>query len=528
MSSRQPPSAVRGSSTVHPVALQDFPHWHEEGQLVWFTDTVLEVRTPGTIWITPPGGAVWIPSNCVHRVVTPGPGNERLLHIARGACDGLPDRPCIVTLSDELEAAAAVFLECNDGESERPALERLRATIVPAPVAGSREPLPSSPLPSSACNEAVDVRAGTGPLQLIADILELHPDDARTLDDWARFSQTSSTSLRRQVRLATGSSFVDWRRRLRLLAGIRRLAAGMSPQQVQHELGYRTQRAFDTTFERVLGTSPERYFEPLRRERPLASARVTTSQEEPRLWAEAGPERAGLLPRHWHSAGEFLWASTGVRSVATAHGSWVLPANAGIWLPPGEPHEITQPRDLHAYCIMIDLAGCEGLPAEPCVVHVGDDLGRRIDALVARGEGVACHDADARSFLNAIRDAGVSPLPLPLLRESPLSPLFAALRDHPTDAQKRTHWARYLGMSTRTLTRTFRRETGMSLGAWRQLLRLRHGLARLALGDAVSRAAQESGYDSVSSFVAAFRRALGTTPGRYFELERAASPASSS
>jgi len=199
----------------------------------------------------------------------------------------------------------------------------------------------------------------------------------------------------------------------------------------------------------------------------------------------------------------------------------VLPPNTGIWLPPGEPHEITQPCDLHAYCIMIDLAGCEGLPVAPCVVHVPRELEQTLDALVARGEGIACHDADAQRFITAIRDAGVSPLPLPLLRESSLSPLFAALRDHPTDSQRRAHWARYLGMSTRTLTRTFRRETGMSFGAWRQLVRLRHGLARLALGDAVARAAEESGYDSVSSFVAAFRRALGTTPGRYYELERA-------
>ncbi|PYX73830.1 MAG: hypothetical protein DMG78_07865 [Acidobacteria bacterium] len=57
----------------------------------------------------------------------------------------------------------------------------------------------------------------------------------------------------------------------------------------------------------------------------------------------------------------------------------------------------------------------------------------------------------------------------------------------------------------------------MSLGKWRQQLRLLHSLQLLAAGEKISHAALEAGYSSPSAFIAMFRKALGTTPRRYFE-----------
>jgi AraC-like DNA-binding protein len=57
---------------------------------------------------------------------------------------------------------------------------------------------------------------------------------------------------------------------------------------------------------------------------------------------------------------------------------------------------------------------------------------------------------------------------------------------------------------------------GLSFGKWRQQVRLLRALERLAAGAAVTEVAFDLGYDSPSAFVTMFRRALGTTPGRYF------------
>jgi AraC-like DNA-binding protein len=62
----------------------------------------------------------------------------------------------------------------------------------------------------------------------------------------------------------------------------------------------------------------------------------------------------------------------------------------------------------------------------------------------------------------------------------------------------------------------FQQETHLSLGKWRQQLRLMRSLQLLAAGEKITHAALEAGYSTPSAFIAMFRKALGTTPGRYF------------
>jgi AraC-like DNA-binding protein len=91
-----------------------------------------------------------------------------------------------------------------------------------------------------------------------------------------------------------------------------------------------------------------------------------------------------------------------------------------------------------------------------------------------------------------------------------------AIRDAPDDPRRLADWARVAAASPRTLERRFRRETGMSFGAWRQQARLLRALELLAAGEPVTATALQVGFETPSAFIALFRRALGTTPGRYF------------
>ena len=73
--------------------------------------------------------------------------------------------------------------------------------------------------------------------------------------------------------------------------------------------------------------------------------------------------------------------------------------------------------------------------------------------------------------------------------------------------------ARKHGIARRTLERRFREETGMSFGMWRQKARLLDSIRLLAEGKSVTDAALDSGYSSVSAFIAAFKGTFGYTPG---------------
>ncbi|WP_441256827.1 helix-turn-helix domain-containing protein [Bradyrhizobium sp. 482_C4_N1_1] len=59
-------------------------------------------------------------------------------------------------------------------------------------------------------------------------------------------------------------------------------------------------------------------------------------------------------------------------------------------------------------------------------------------------------------------------------------------------------------------------ETGFSFTEWRQRVRLMRALEMLADEIPVTTIALDLGYETVSAFIALFRRTFGTTPARYF------------
>ena len=88
--------------------------------------------------------------------------------------------------------------------------------------------------------------------------------------------------------------------------------------------------------------------------------------------------------------------------------------------------------------------------------------------------------------------------------------------DDPGGTQSFERLARSSGASVRTLTRLFRRETGLTFMRWRQQARLMEALRRLARGDPITVVALDLGYATSSAFTYMFRRALGVPPSRFY------------
>jgi AraC-like DNA-binding protein len=81
-------------------------------------------------------------------------------------------------------------------------------------------------------------------------------------------------------------------------------------------------------------------------------------------------------------------------------------------------------------------------------------------------------------------------------------------------------WAKWAGLSPRTLTRRFPTETGLTFIAWQQRARLLKAMELLAGGASVTSVAFDLGYETVSSFIDLFKGSFGTTPGQYFSLKK--------
>ena len=237
-------------------------------------------------------------------------------------------------------------------------------------------------------------------------------------------------------------------------------------------------------------------------------------------------EGASLRPWHHHRRGQLLYADSGVMRVGTAAGTWVVAPEQAVWVPPGVEHQVGHSAGIAMRTLYIDPAvAARELPGECCVVAVPALLRQLILRAIDIGLDYAADSAGARLMaviLDELRALKPEPLHLPHPRDARLKKIAEALLADPADGRALTDWAKAAGASERTLARLFVKETGMTVGAWRERLRLTPAVARLAEGEAVTAVAYDLGYQSPSAFIAMFRRSLGDTPGRY--LKKAAEP----
>jgi transcriptional regulator GlxA family with amidase domain len=120
-------------------------------------------------------------------------------------------------------------------------------------------------------------------------------------------------------------------------------------------------------------------------------------------------------------------------------------------------------------------------------------------------------------ILDEIQNLPVETLSLPLPKEPRIQRIARALIADPAIERDLEHWANWAAVSSRTLSRRFVVETGLTFTAWRQRARLMRSLELLAAGVPVTTIALELGYSSATAFISLFRRTFGETPAVYRE-----------
>lgn len=226
---------------------------------------------------------------------------------------------------------------------------------------------------------------------------------------------------------------------------------------------------------------------------------------------------------HSHEWHQLIYASRGAMSINTADGSLVVPSKRAVWMPAGITHEIEMigAVSMRTLYLKPDLNG--KLPKHCHVIEVTPLLRELILHII--GVGMLDRNVPSqRRLIGVIADqlsaVAAVPLKLPMPNDARALRVAETLRESPGDTTSLTHLSRKAGASKRTIERLFQAETEMSFGKWRQQMRLLHALRLLALGESVTTAAIEVGYDSTSAFIAAFKTVLGKTPGQYYADSR--------
>lgn len=229
--------------------------------------------------------------------------------------------------------------------------------------------------------------------------------------------------------------------------------------------------------------------------------------------------RGGTDALHTHRRAQLLYACSGVMSVVTRDGAFVVPPQRAVWLPEGIEHEVHYGVPVSLRTLYIEPRAHEDLPTQCRVLEVSDLLRALILAAVNLPTEYNLTGREGRIMallLDEIATMPTVPLHAPMPRDERLARVCRQMFKDPMREQRLEDLARAVGMSRRTVTRLFRRETGMSFAAWRQHVRLLEALSRLAVGRSVTAVALDVGYRSPSSFTAMFRRAFGVTPSHYF------------
>lgn len=250
---------------------------------------------------------------------------------------------------------------------------------------------------------------------------------------------------------------------------------------------------------------------------------IPSLEQLPRpIWArnEQWDDAGSVTHWHQHPWGQFSYAVSGVLSVLTEQSRFVAPSQYAIWVPCGVSHQVAS----NAAAVMRSLYIAPSYLREtrwqsPLVVEVSV-LVRALIQQFCQGEPLwEDHSPQQRLamvLVDQIQSLKSARMQLPIPTDRRLLQLCQLMQRQPDGRQTMNQLAEQVGLSSRSVSRLFVLQTGLTFRQWRQRLRLFFALDCLERQQRVTEVAQACGYESLSAFVLAFRQQFGVTPGRYF------------
>jgi AraC-like DNA-binding protein len=239
--------------------------------------------------------------------------------------------------------------------------------------------------------------------------------------------------------------------------------------------------------------------------------------------AGAWPEDADDLVAVWHTheLHQLLYAFEGVAEVETDGSHHLLPPQQAAWIPAGLPHQTTL-RKVRTVAVFF----------EPNMVRGHDDRVRVLSAAAPVREMIVyaarwridrpVSDPTADAFFTALAlltaewlETAEAPLRLPTSSVPLVAAVMRYTQEHLADVDERAVCAA-VGISERSLRRTFRAETGITWSDYRTTSRVLRAMTMLAEHDrSILETAVTVGFQSLSGFDRAFHRLTGDRPVDY-------------
>jgi AraC-like DNA-binding protein len=212
---------------------------------------------------------------------------------------------------------------------------------------------------------------------------------------------------------------------------------------------------------------------------------------------------------------QLLYTASGTMTITTPGSTWTVPPHRALSIPDGECPTVENRFPVAVRTLYFD-AALKVLPEAIRAVEIGG-FSRQLLLYVVGccplDLGHDVHAALVTVLVDQLRHLPEAPLRLVWPHEHrAVAAAHLIVEDATRDL---TDIARTVGTGRRSLERTFRAETSLTLGAWHRRARILRSLDHLATGSSVTEAAFAAGYSAASAYVAAFHHELGQTPRQF-------------
>ena len=224
------------------------------------------------------------------------------------------------------------------------------------------------------------------------------------------------------------------------------------------------------------------------------------------------------VEKHQHNWGQFVYANQGVMAVITDGGRYLIPPEQGVWVPAKVEHEIITSTDVELTSLYIDneqsnefLHSCQVLNVSPFLKVLLNEA-KNIDS---EYQWQSTQGRLLRLIRDQISTATIIDLQLPYPKDKRLKEIISRIQKFPALKTDLNSWGKFVGASVRTLSRTFKRETGITYSEWKQRLSIQIAIKQLYMGESVGNIAINLGYESSSAFIYMFKKHMKVTPSNY-------------
>jgi AraC-like DNA-binding protein len=227
-----------------------------------------------------------------------------------------------------------------------------------------------------------------------------------------------------------------------------------------------------------------------------------------------------VVVKHRHSWGQFVYANKGVLLVVTDANSYIVPPEQGVWLLPNVSHEVTAITNVKLTSFYFDNQLLEKLPEQCCVLRIDHFLKALILEANLVTNDYLWSGADGLLLRLILEKLSLAPnviFQLPFPKDPKLLTMLSLLQKDPSNKYKLKQWGEIIGASSRTISRLFKKETGLSYSIWRQRFNIQIAISLLSKGEPISNISSHLGYETPSAFTHMFKTNTGMTPSSYRE-----------